>query len=82
MENEKKLKYQVWWDEKEGIIRNKSWGDFEEKDAKKQMQAIYKIIESKSGIIKVLNDLQEAGKASSGARKIFVNMLKSPKIEK
>jgi hypothetical protein len=27
-------KFKVWWDEKEGIIRNVSRGDFEQEDAK------------------------------------------------
>jgi UDP-N-acetylmuramyl pentapeptide synthase len=75
-------KFQVWWDEKEGIIRNKSRGDFEEEDAKKQMAELVEIVESKSGKVLVLNDLTEAGKASSGARKVYAQMLKSEGIAK
>lgn len=26
------VKFKVWWDEKEGIIRNKAWGDFNKKN--------------------------------------------------
>jgi hypothetical protein len=75
-------KFQVWWDEKEGIIRNKSRGDFEEEDARKQMVELLRIAESKAGKVLALNDLTEAGKASSGARKIYAQMLKSEKIAK
>jgi UDP-N-acetylmuramyl pentapeptide synthase len=75
-------RFQVWWDEKEGIIRNQSKGDFEEEDARKQMAEILRIAESRPGKVLVLNDLTEAGKASSGARKIYAQMLKSEEIAK
>jgi hypothetical protein len=37
MENQQP-KFKIWWDEKEGILRNKSWGDFEEEDARAQAE--------------------------------------------
>ena len=73
-------KFQVWWDEKEKIIRNKSQGDFKEEDAKRQMMEILRIVASKPGQVLVLNDLTAAGKASSGARKIFAQLLQSDRI--
>jgi UDP-N-acetylmuramyl pentapeptide synthase len=73
-------KFQVCWDEKEGVIRNRSQGDFEEADARRQMAEILEIAESRPGKALVLNDLTEAGKASSGARKVYAQMLKSDKI--
>lgn len=78
----KEEKFRVWWDEKEGIIRNQSRGDFEEEDAKAQMAEILGIAESKSGKVLVLNDMTEAGKASSGARKVYAQTLKSENIAK
>jgi UDP-N-acetylmuramyl pentapeptide synthase len=75
-------KFKVWWDEKEDIIRNQSRGDFEAEDAKAQMAEILGIAESKSGKVLVLNDMTEAGKASSGARRVYAQMLKSEKIAK
>ena len=77
-----KAKYKVWWDEKEGIIRQKAWGDFEEKDAKAQSIQINNIINSQSGKVLVLNDLSESGKASSQARKIYSEMMKNEKVKK
>jgi len=75
-------RFKIWWDEKEGIIRNQSKGDFEEEDARTQMAELLRIAESKPGKVLVLNDLTEAGKASSGARKVFVQMLKSEEFAK
>jgi hypothetical protein len=74
--------FKVRWDEKEGIIRNQSQGDFEEADARRQMAEILKIAESRPGKVLVLNDLTGAGKASSGARKIYAQVLRSEKIAK
>jgi hypothetical protein len=73
-------KFNVWWDETEGIIRNKSLGDFAEEDAKRQTAEILRIAESKPGKVLVLNDLTEASKASSGARKVFARLLQSDRI--
>ena len=73
-------KFRVWWDEEEGIIRNRSQGDFDEGDARSQMAAILEIAESRPGKVLVLNDLTEAGKASSGARKAYIQMLESDKV--
>ena len=78
MTNEERFK--VWWDEKEGIIRTRSQGDFEEADARRQMAEILEIAESRPGKVLVLNDLTEAGKASSGARKVYAQMLESDKF--
>ena len=78
----KEEKFRVWWDEQKGIIRNKSQGDFEEEDARKQMTEILTIAKSRSGKVLILNDLTEAGKASSGARKVYVQMLKSEEFAK
>ena len=75
-------KFKVWWDEKESIIRNKSWGDFEEKDAKEQADLILSLFETQPGKVLVLNDLTEAGTASSKARKIFSDLMKEKKIKK
>ena len=75
-------KFKVWWDEKEGIIRNESKGDFEEDDAREQMEEILKIAEARPGKALVLNDLTQAGKASSGARKTYAQMLKSEEFAK
>jgi len=73
-------RFKVWWDEKEGIIRTRSQGDFEEADARRQMAEILEIAESRPGKVLVLNDLTEAGKASSGARKVYAQMLESDKF--
>ena len=76
----KEERFKVWWDEKEGVIRNRSQGDFEEADARKQMARILEMAEGRPGRVLVLNDLTEAGKASSGARKVYAELLKSDKI--
>lgn len=47
-------KFQVWWDEKEGIVRNVSWGDREEEDAKREAAEILEVAESKPGKILIL----------------------------
>ena len=73
-------KFEVWWDEQAGIVRNRSAGDFEEEDARRQMAEILRIVESRPGKVLVLNDLTAAGTASSGARKVFAEMLQSEKI--
>lgn len=75
-------KYKVWWDKKEGIIRNKAWGDFDEQDAKDQSNEIIQLINSRDGKLCLLNDLTDAGTASSGARKIYSSLLKNDKIKK
>ena len=75
-------KYCVWWDEKESVIRNKAWGDFDENDAEAQAKQIRELIEKRKGKVLVLNDLSEAGKASSLARKIFAELMRHPKIHK
>jgi hypothetical protein len=74
--------FKVWWDEKAGVIRNWSQGDFEETDARRQVAEILEIAESRPGKTLVLNDMTKAGKASSGARKVYSEMLKSEKIAK
>jgi hypothetical protein len=73
-------KFKVWWDEKEGIIRNRSQGDFEEADARGQMAKILEMAERMPGKVLVLNDMTEAGTASSGARKVYAQTLRSEKI--
>lgn len=75
-------KYRIWWDEEFKIIRNQAEGDFEERDAEDQMNAIHKLADSIPGRVAVLNDLTRAGTASSGGRKIFAEMMKSDKITK
>jgi UDP-N-acetylmuramyl pentapeptide synthase len=77
-----KKKFRVWWDQKEGIIRNKAWGDFDEQDAKVHAAQIINLVNSQPGKVAILNDLTEAGKASSRARKIFVNLIKNKKVTK
>lgn len=47
-------KFPVWWDEKEGIVRNVSWGDREEEDAKREAAEILEVAESKPGKILIL----------------------------
>ena len=74
--------FKVWWDEKHGIIRNQSQGDFDEGDATRQVAAILEIAEAETGKVLVLNDLAQAGKASSGARKVYAGVLKSEQIAK
>ena len=44
------------------------------------MAEILEIAESRPGKVLVLNDLTEAGKASSGARKVFAQMLELDKF--
>ena len=75
-------KFEVWWDDEEGVMRNRSWGDFDEADARRQVAAILALAESRPGRCLVLNDLTEAGKASSGARKAYVGVLGSELIAK
>jgi hypothetical protein len=75
-------RFRVWWAEGEGILRNKSWGDFNEEDARMQIAQILRVAEGMPGKVLVLNDLTEAGKASSGARKLYAEMLKSERIAK
>jgi hypothetical protein len=74
--------FEVRWDEDEGIVRNRSWGDFDEAGANRQMASILDIAQGKPGPVLVLNDLTEAGKASSGARKVYAQMLKSDRFAK
>ena len=73
-------KFRVWRNGEEGIIRTKSQGDFEEADARRQMAEILEIAGSRPGQVLLLNDLTEAGKASSGARKVFAQLLQSDRI--
>ena len=80
MTGEKKIK--VWWDEKNGIIRNKTWGDFGKEDAQRLSSALLKLIESRPGQVLILNDLTEAGNASYEARKIFADMFKNERIKR
>ncbi|MBL7164427.1 MAG: hypothetical protein ISS57_17720 [Anaerolineales bacterium] len=80
MKNEEK--FEVWWDEEDNVIWNKSWGDFEEEHARKQTAEIMAVAEMVPGKVSVLNDMAEAGKASSGARKVYAQTLKSEKIAK
>jgi len=75
-------KFKVWWDEEKGILYNKSWGDFEEEDARKQAAEILRTTGSKPGKALALNDLREAGKASSAARKVFSQLMKNEKVAK
>ena len=75
-------KFKVWWDEENGILINKSWGDFEEEDAKNQATEILRMTESKPGKILSLNDMRDAGKASSAARKIYSKLMKNEKVAK
>ncbi len=82
MTNNQNEKFKVWWDEKESIIRTKYWGDAEEEDAIKQTAAISELAQSKVGKVDVLNDLSEAGKASSKARKLYAEQIKKEKIRK
>lgn len=79
---EKNEKYKIWWDEEHQIIRNQSEGDFEDVDAKDQIIAIHKLADSIPGKVAVLNDLTNAGTASSGARKTYAETMKSDKISK
>ena len=74
------VKFAVWWDDEEGIIRNNSWGDFDEVDARRQVAAILALAERRPGRCLVLNDLTEAGRASSGARKAYAEVLRSALI--
>jgi UDP-N-acetylmuramyl pentapeptide synthase len=77
-----KKKFRVWWDQKERIIRNKAWGDFDEQDAQAHAEQIINLINIHPGKVAILNDMTEAGKASSRARKIFVNLIKNKKLRK
>jgi len=78
----KEKKYHIWMDEKNGVIINKTFGDFEEEDAQQLESALSKFMECHTGDILVLNDLTEAGKASSEARKIFANMFNEKRIKR
>jgi UDP-N-acetylmuramyl pentapeptide synthase len=75
-------RFKVWWNEEEGVIWNQSWGDFDEDDARRQMAEILRVAEGVSGKALVLNDMTEAGKASSGARKAYAQLLKSEEFAK
>jgi hypothetical protein len=77
-----KKKFRIWWDQKEKIIRNKAWGDFDEQDAQAHAIQTIKFVNSLPGRVTVLNDLSEAGKASSRARKIYVDLIKNDKFAK
>jgi hypothetical protein len=46
------------------------------------MAEILEIAERRLGKVLVLNDLTEAGKASSGARKVYAELLESDRIAK
>ena len=70
-------RYRVWWDENEGIIRNVSWGDREEEDARREAAEILRVAESRPGKVLILVDLSRSGKASSGARKVYAELLQS-----
>jgi hypothetical protein len=75
-------KYKVWWDERHQIIRNVAWGDFDEADARNQAEMIVRLVASQPGNVRLLNDLTESGKASSKARKIYVDLMKLEHIER
>lgn len=80
MNNNERKKFEVWWDEEKGILRSKFRGDADEESAREQMAVMLRLAQSQPGKILALNDLTEAGKASSGARKIFAQLLQHEKF--
>ncbi len=83
---ENQLKFKVWWDEKEGIIRGEIIGDQNEEDARKILGKTAKLTASlnKKGIkpIGSLYDMTKAGKASSKARRIYADSFKNGTLAK
>jgi hypothetical protein len=77
-----KPKFKVWWDTDEGILRNKAWGDFDEADARAQANLITESINQHKEKVLLFNDLSEAGKATSEARKIYADLMKMKKIDR
>jgi hypothetical protein len=72
--------FRVWWAEEEGIIRNVSWGNREEEGARREAAEILRVAESRPGKVLILVDLSRSGKASSGARKVYAELLQSEKF--
>lgn len=77
-----KPKFQIWWDQETGVIRNKARGDFNEQEAQKQADLFLTLINERSGKVLVLHDLTEGKIASSKARKIYAALMKEEKIKK
>lgn len=86
MDNIQQEKLKIWWDEKEGIIRERLVGNLNEEDAKRSGDEINRLAVSlgKKGI-KVVNflvDATRAGIASTKARDVFSEELKKSKVDR
>lgn len=81
MENQQQ-KLEIWWDEKEGVLREKPYGYIDEEYAKKEVEELLRVANSKPGKVLVLTDMTEGTSASSAARKVFSELLKNEKIAK
>jgi hypothetical protein len=77
---DKRHEFQIWWDEKNQIIRGKYWGDFDEDDVLECQAALTKIINHLPGRRPMLNDLSAAGSATARARRIFARMMREERI--
>ncbi|MDD4902313.1 MAG: STAS/SEC14 domain-containing protein [Patescibacteria group bacterium] len=82
MENNQKYAFKIWWDEKEGILREKPSGEIDEACAKSMVEELLRAANARPGKILVLTDMSEGGSASSRARKIFAKELKNEKYAK
>jgi hypothetical protein len=77
-----KKKFKIWWDEKEGILRNKIWGDVDDQDGQKIIDAYDDAVKKQPGRVLFLHDLTEPHKASSGARKKCAQLLRNENVKK
>ena len=72
----------IWWDEEARIIRNFTQGYCEESEAKIEVEKIRNIVNTQPGKVSLLIDISEAEMVSSGARKVFADLMKSVNLEK
>lgn len=74
--------FKVWWDKKEGILREKPSGMINGACAKSMAAELLRVANTQPGRVLVLTDMSQGSSASSAARKIFAAELSNPKYAK
>lgn len=72
--------YQCTWDQSEGILRIRCWGDHGMTDAKALATDLDVYIKKSPQSVLVLDDLRECGTASREAMLLYAELLESPAI--
>ncbi|MFH1684617.1 MAG: hypothetical protein ABIA67_07030 [Candidatus Margulisiibacteriota bacterium] len=79
---EERGSFKCWWDEKEGIIKNKAIGYYDEEAAKGQEVELLKLASKIPGGALLLSDMTKTGKASVEARKVLLRLLRNKAFKK